>query len=407
MLSVPLSLTGALLVLAAEVPPTPAPQRDLKPLLEITWSRGPNYPQGLQDSDGGILGSTLVSVGGFCSGRAEDLRIKPGIYPRGFLRKGWSLDVDAQDARWRSIPDFPGAARQALFSAVVDDVLYLWGGFSYSPPYTYADGWRLRREGGAWVWEPLPPLPWAVASAGLCVIDTTIYAFGGADYDAKAFYTETNRDGTRKRIGARLLAIDTKDLAGGWRELPSCPGTPRWVHAVQAARGAIYIIGGATGNVVRDGTSYGYCTVVDNWRYDPRAQKWGRLRDLGVSSGNFPKSSNLIFNGRYIVFPGGHQYAYVAAPDGTIRPKYGTASSARKESGLHNDVFVYDIEKDIFGTATKLPIDNNLPMSVVRGEWIYLIGGETGGGIVDGEYYGHHPELFLKGHIKTVAAARD
>jgi hypothetical protein len=38
-------------------------------------------------------------------------------------------------------------------------------------------------------------------------------------------------------------------------------------------------------------------------------------------------------------------------------------------------------------------------MTVVRGDEIFLLGGETGGGIVEGEYYGHHPDLFLKGFI--------
>ena len=52
-----------------------------------------------------------------------------------------------------------------------------------------------------------------------------------------------------------------------------------------------------------------------------------------------------------------------------------------------------------FGTADKLPLDNNLPMTVVRGDRIYLIGGETGGGTVDAEYFGHHPELVLVGQI--------
>src|SRR5206468_11012176 len=99
------------------------------------------------------------------------------------------------------------------------------------------------------------------------------------------------------------------------------------------------------------------------------------------------------------VLVGGHQYGEVANPDGTIRPKYGVASRRNSYSGLHDDVSVYDVATNTFGTADKLPIDNNLPMTVVRGDEIFLLGGETGGGIVEGEYYGHHPDLFLKGAI--------
>ncbi|MFN0052504.1 MAG: hypothetical protein ACKV0T_09940 [Planctomycetales bacterium] len=284
------------------------------------------------------------------------------------------------------------------------DWLYCWGGFSYSEPFSYADGWRLGRgPDDSWGWEPLPPLPWKLTSSALCVVGTRIYAAGGADYDGvKGFYTEHDRAGAIPRLGSRLLAFETTQPDKGWEQLPECPGTPRFVHALQTVGGQLYLIGGATGDLMRDGTSYGYCTVVDNWRYDPAARRWSRLRDTPVSTGNFPKSSNLVFRERYIVLPGGHQYPKVADPDGSIRDKYGAASQRRPASGLHNDVFVYDTQTDLFGTADKLPIDNNLPMSAIREDRLYLLGGETGGGVVDGEYYGHHPDLFLIGTLRVI-----
>ena len=378
---------------------TTAPQSDIRPLLQITWSRGADLPQGFQDSDGGILGRTLITACGFCSGGLdEDNRRKPGRYPRGFLRKAWAIEVDDPQAKWLALPDFPGVPRQGVFSAVVGEALYVWGGFNYDEPYTYGDGWRLQRNDGEWKWTPLPNLPRRVTSSGACVIGTTIYVCGGADYDATAFYTENDRSGTAPRLGARLISLDTANLDGGWRELPELPGTARFVLAVQAVNGNLYVIGGATG----DRPGYGYCTVVDNWRFDPADNTWTRLRDLPVSSGNFPKSSNLVFENRYIILPGGHQYPHIANPDGTVRPAYGKASSARSDSGLHNDVFVYDTATNQFGAADKLPIDNNLPMAVVSGDEIFLLGGETGGGVVDGEYYGHHPDLFLRGRIRAI-----
>ncbi len=111
-----------------------------------------------------------------------------------------------------------------------------------------------------------------------------------------------------------------------------------------------------------------------------------------------------MYRDRWIILPGGHQYTWVMGPDGSLRQKYGMASQKRPESGLHNDVFVYDTKTDLFGTADKLPIDNNLPMSVVRGETIYLIGGETGGGAIGNSYYGHHPDLFLIGKINVAGS---
>lgn len=375
---------------------SPQRQEDLKPMLRITWTRGPNLPQGFQDSDGGFIGNTLITAGGFCSGGLDkDNLEKPGKYPRGFLKKVWGLDISADKGQWQTLPDFPGDARQGLFAAVVNDQLYLWGGFSYAAPFSYADGWKLSRSASGWSWEALPPLPWKLTTAGAAVIGTKIYVFGGADYDGVlGFHTDADRDKKLPRLGARLLVIDTQDLKAGWTELPECPGTPRFVHAVQAAHGKIYVIGGATGL-----PTY---TVVDNWLFDPSTEKWTRLRDLPVASGNFPKSTNLLFKDRYLILPGGYQYGQVINPDGTTRPPYGKLSNLNKGTGLFNDVFVYDTQTGTFGTADKLPIDNNLPMTVVHDDHIYLLGGETGGGVVEGEFYGHHPDLLLIGRIEAI-----
>ena len=143
-------------------------------------------------------------------------------------------------------------------------------------------------------------------------------------------------------------------------------------------------------------------TVVDNWKFDTAAGQWSRIRDLPVASGNFPKSSNLLFEGRYIILPGGYQYGQVINPDGSLRPVYGKPSNLNKGTGLFNDVFVYDVKTDRFGTADPMPIDNNLPMTVVRGDRIYLLGGETGGEVVEGEFYGHHPDLLLIGKLEAI-----
>lgn len=376
--------------------PSPLPQHDLKRMLKVTWRRGPDLPQGFQDSHGGFLGSTLITVGGFCSGLDDSL--KPGHYPRGFLKKAWGLDLMKPARGWVRLPDFPGDARQGLSCTPVGQALYCWGGFSYSAPYTYEDGYRLSKRRGQWTWDALPPLPSPTCASGLCAVGTRIYASGGADYDANKFYTETDRAGGNPRLGARLLTLDTQHLGAGWKRLADCPGTPRWVHAVAAADGKIYVMGGATGERPVSKEVATYCTVVDNWRYDPGQDKWTRIRDLPVSSGNFP-AGNIAFHDRYLVLVGGYQYAKVAQPDGTIRDKYGTASRFDGKGDYFNDVFVYDTKADFFGTADPLPINNNQPMAVVRGDEVFLIGGEADARVIDGEYYGHHPDLLLQGKI--------
>lgn len=378
-------------------PYAPQSQESLRGMFAIAWHKGPDLPQGFQDSDGGILENTLITVGGFCQGQTN-VPGKETKYPRGFLNKAWGLNLAAPQTGWQSLPDFPGDPRQELSSVVVGNGLYCWGGFSYSSPYCYSDGYRLTQSNGQWAWSSLPSMPRPLASCGVCAIGSKIYAFGGSDYDANQLYTNTDRNGNTTRLGARLLVLDTNNLAAGWSEAQQCPGTPRFVQATAAVNGKLYVLGGATGN---DNSTGQYTTVVDNWQYDPAADAWTRLRDLPVSTGNFP-AGGIVYDNRYILLVGGAQYANVTAPDGSLQPAYGTTSKYYSDNPYNSDVFVYDTLTNLFGTATGLPLNNNLPMTVVDGNKIYLIGGETGACVIDGESFGHHTDLFLTGTIEVL-----
>ncbi len=388
-----------------DAPNAPQSQASLKRMLTITWKKGPHLPQGFQDSDGGILHDTLITVGGFCGG--QQVPGKVGKHPRGFLKKVWGLDLMDPQKGWQALPEFPGTARQELFSIVIDNRLYCWGGFSYSAPYCYKDGFRLSKSRGAWKWERLPDLPWVNAAAGISAIGSKIFVIGGTDYDGSKegkFYTNSDRQGKVPRLGARLLVMDTKDLERGWQELLPCPGTPRWVHAAAAVNGKLYVIGGATGNdnpvgPKGDKADSGSHTVVDNWRYDPVTAKWDRLRDTPVATGNFP-SGQIVYKDRYILLIGGYQYPRILDPKGASRPAYGKVTKHYANKDYCSDVFVFDAQTQTFGTATPLPLNNNLPMTVVAGDRLHLIGGETAGSVIEAEEFGHHPDLYLVGTIK-------
>lgn len=367
-----------------------------KKLLAITWQKGPNLPQGFQDSDGGIVGDTLITVAGFCSGQAN-VPGKETKYPRAFLRQAWGLDLKHPPSGWQTLPPWPGTARQELFGIVVADQLYCWGGFSYTAPFCYADGYRLSRRDGQWTWDTLPPLPWPLSSAGIGAVGSKIYVMGGGDYDETRFYTGGDRKGETKRLGARLLGFDTQAPTAGWQELPACPGTPRFVHALAAVKGRLYVIGGGTGN---DNASGHSCTVVDNWSFDPATAQWQRLADTPVATGNWPAGA-IVFQDRYVLLVGGYQYGKVLNPDGSLRPVYGRVTKHDPKNDYNSDVLVYDTETGTFGTADPLPLCNNLPMAVVAGNELHLIGGETGGAEIEGERYGHHPDLYLVGRIRV------
>jgi N-acetylneuraminate epimerase len=383
----------------------PQPQDTLKSMLKIDWKPGPDLPQGFQDSAGGIVDDFLVTAGGFCQGASGWANVKildvekPGRYPRGFLNKAWALNLKSPQAAWQTLPDFPGPPRQGLSGAVVEGKFYCWGGFSYMAPNCHQDGFRLSHENNAWSWKKMPDLPWPVSNPGICSVGSKIYCMGGAEYlEDKDFFSNANHAGTVKRLGARLLVFDTHAVEAGWKELAECPGTPRFAQAVTAVGKTLYVIGGAAGV---DNASNKYATVVDNWSYDIDTNVWRRLRDLPVASGNFPPGRLVAFD-RYILLIGGAQYNHVLGTNGSLLPTYGKTTKHYPDNVYYSDVFVYDAQTGLFGTATPLPLNNNGATTVVDGDRIHLLGGETGGCEIEGRHFGHHPDLYLTGTIEEI-----
>jgi N-acetylneuraminic acid mutarotase len=166
-----------------------------------------------------------------------------------------------------------------------------------------------------------------------------------------------------------------------------------------AVGGKLYLIGGAAG---QDNPTGAYCTVVDNWSYDPTTDKWQRLPDTPIATGNFPAGA-IVYHDRYILLPGGFQYRNVLNPDGTTRSSFGKVTKHYPEKDYCSDVLVFDTRTKTFGRGTPLPLNNNLPMAVLRGEVLHLVGGETGGAVIDGVPFAHHPDLYLIGKIRQIA----
>jgi len=375
--------------------------RELPTWIDIAWHRGPDLPQAFQDSDGGILNDMLITTCGYCDSGATGPAEKKSKAPTGHHRKTWGLALNDASKGWDVFPDYPGDARQELCGVVVGSELFTWGGFSYAPPFAYRDGYGLMTKDGQWQWRPLPQLPWPICSMSCAAIGGTIYIFGGADFQLpqNKYLTNADRTGKMARVGARLLAIDTAKMNRGFRQCASCPGTPRMVAAMASVKGKLYLIGGATG---QDNPTGSYCTVVDNWKYDPAADTWSRLTDTPIATGNFPAGA-IVYEDRYILLIGGFQYANVMGPDGKTRKSFGKVTKHYPQKDYCSDILVFDTASNSFGRATQLPLNNNMPMAVLRGDILHLIGGETGGATIDGEAYGHHPDLYLIGKLSLAS----
>ena len=387
------------------VPDSPQPQlqTSVPQMLEFSWSAGPAMPQGMQDNSVQVIDNWLVSVGGFCGGYEDDW--KPGIYPRGFLNKVWGLDLAHEATGWVELTPLPAKGRQGMVGTRVNNKFYVWGGFNYTAPYTYKDGYRLSLEDNKWIWKEMPPLPLPLTWASAYAVGSRIYIFGGADYDYQRFYSLTDHTGEVKRLGARLISLDTDNLDSGWKELASYPGTPRSMAASAVVDGKIYAIGGIA---VAD--SGDVSNIVDSWSYDPVSDTWERLRDFPVS-GTSSSPGILVYQNRYILLPAAYQYENYMKPDGSVAPKYGTPSRVERTWKNHpsvdgkryyNHFYVYDLRTNLYGTANNLPFDDVATLTIVLGDSVYLFPNETAGFVWDGEYFGHHPEFVLKGKIKVL-----
>jgi len=386
------------------VPKSPQPQlqNELKQMLELTWSAGVPMPQGLQDNAVQVIDNWLISVGGFCGGRDADW--KKGKYTRGFLNKVWGLNLKDKVSGWVELPSLPADKRQAMISTVINNKMYVWGGFSYTKPYTYKDGYRISQKNGKFIWEKMPNLPWPLMWSGVYTYGSKIYLLGGADYDKKRFYTAQDRTGKIKHLGSRMLVLDTGNIKAGWRQINSFPGTPRCYTTSAVIDNKFYVIGGVT---VSD--SGAYMNVVDNWSYDPESDTWQRLRDCPISASG--SIGMKVYKNRYIILPASYQYENYLKLDGTSAPKYGEGSIVKRTwknhphlEGVHyfNHVFVYDSKTNLFGIANNLPFDDAVPPTIILGNVLYLFANETAGFVWDGEYYGHQPEFVLKGKIEEL-----
>jgi N-acetylneuraminic acid mutarotase len=375
----------------------------LPQLLRITWSEGPEYPLGIQDSAFAIVEGKVVSAGGF-SRHPKDIVAKYADAfagePSGFTRLAFLFDPSKPDSEWTRITDDPGPAKQAAATAVVGPNLYAMGGFNYTDPFTYTSTHRLRSQSGQWKWEKLEcDLPWPICEAGTAVIDDKIYLFGGAD-----FYTQPGApDGefnsgsarTGQPVGRGLLMLDTRHTEKGWQRLADIPGSPRFIASGAAAGGKVYVLGG-----VHHGKSdklNGYHNVIDSWSYNPQRQQWSRLPDV-------PHGANrrvVVYKDRYLIMLSGYRYGTTWNLDGTVSDAHSPEEKAMPEMKDHFEttVLVLDSKTNQIGTADALLDKTSYPMAAVSGNTIYCLGGEGG-------YRLWHPAAFQIGKVEEIKGGK-
>lgn len=369
-----------------------------EPTLRISWSEGPEYPMGIQDSACGIIDGFFISAGGFSRHPKDVLDKYPDAFGgqrSGFTRLVFGLDLTRPEKGWTRLPDMPGPARQASAAVVVGGALYGVGGFNYSEPFTYRSTCRLEKVRGKWQWTDIGcDTPWPVCEANAVAIGAKIYLIGAADYfgpgesrGAENFYTDAGRSGDP--VGRALLVLDTNDLRSGWKRLADLPGKSRSFCSAAAAGGRIWVLSGLNSPSRKAGEGAEFFNVVDGWTYDPARDKWEPLPDV-------PDNANVravTFRDRYLVLLGGYKYAYTLHRDGT-RTQAQTGDEMKQKMGalISKKVLVYDTVARTFGEAAPLLDQTSWPLAAVVGNTVCCLGGEGGARL-------WHPATFQIGTI--------
>ena len=353
-------------------------------MVRIDWSMGPEYPIGIQDSALGVVGNTLISAGGFSRNVKDILASCPDAFagePSGFTNLTFALDLGATDAGWQRIADVPAnPPRQGGAAVVVDDELYVIGGFNYTPPNTYRDVFRLRWEGGDWSWEQLPCLtPWPVCETSAVCLGKRIYMVGGFDYFAAAgpkgdvFHAERGREDNA--VGNALFVLDTERLEDGWQRCADLPGTSRGDVGAVPCSGRIWVIQGVFAPLLWPAKGSAFHNVVDSWVYDPASDAWSRIADAPDGSNR----SAVAWRDRYVLLVGEYRYEKNLDPDGSTKTVYTDSEQDLDwKEFFRGAVIAYDTQSDTYRETDSLLERTSYPLVAIHGDTLFSLGGEGG-----------------------------
>jgi len=376
-------------------------------------------PYGRQDMGVGILYDQLIVTGGFCAGMEFG-----ACAARGFITETWAMNVSEslqeRPKRWTALADFPGEGRMGTACIIARDYpvstaivgaetsdrlerLFCWGGYNYTPlaadalpeafkaiksgGKSFNDGYSLGPDHAKdiafperWMWRREVDMPYRSGSSGIAYdsVNSRVYLFGGCSFDG-LHNCDADHIGEHKHLGALLHVLDLKRTGAGWKPLPACPGTPRGYPAFAFTEAnQLYTIGGFT-TPSRGGDLF---TVIDNWRFDIETSSWHWLPDSPfVSSDGFSRPSPL-WHGRYMLLLGGaYRKKLMCSPPLYSAMEAGEAThltqSTNDKDVFSAAAFYFDTHNHVFGSLDTLPISNSIPMTAVKGDIVFVLGGET------------------------------
>lgn len=256
-------------------PPPPSPPPPPPPTPEpvkntITWTTRAASPIARAEALRAVIDDKIYVFGGF-SGSAGPVK-RSDVY-------------DPATNTWTQIADLPTRLTHAGVAIEGRDV-YVAGGYvgigdsGYNQQFGTTDVWKYHVDVDQWT--TMPGLPRALASGGLVTLGRNLHYFGGND--------ENRND------AADHYVLDLDNVNAGWQVRAPLPQGRSHLGYV-ALGGKIYAVAGQHGN------DEALETTASVHAYDPATNAWTARAPLPVAVSHI-SSSTFVQNGRIIVAGG-------------------------------------------------------------------------------------------------------
>jgi N-acetylneuraminic acid mutarotase len=233
------------------------PHVDPSSQVSVVASGLPELPEELTSFGAAIAGDTLYVYGGH-TGNAHSYSISEQS------NRLWSLDLDADDARWQKRAS--GPRLQGLALVPWNDSVVRIGGFTAANKE--GEDHDLRSQASVALYDPdtekwgsLPDLPEPRSSLDAAVLGDHVYVFGGWHLAGDSDVSQWHQTAWK---------LDLNDPQAGWQALAE-PPFQRRALSVAAFDGKLYVIGGMR-------PEGGPTTRVDV--YDPASDRWSKAPAL-------------------------------------------------------------------------------------------------------------------------------